>query len=192
MKYTDLMIDLETLGNEGQFLVTQVALVPFSLEEELDPEVLSINNLIVNFNPKELIKKGFEINTGTINWWIENNIDTFIESIKGKTGLNEGCHLIKKFLEKDMYSGIERYWASATLDYQGLSNLFKSQDMINPFVYNKRNCCRTIRTLHQQLFDSKYQNTNNHNPVEDCIQQIKLLRQQWSDIQNLKKNEDTI
>ena len=177
MKYTDIMIDVESLGNEGNFLVTELALVPFNLDNgKIGTKDESLH---LKLNIKNSLKHGFKLNLPTIEWWLTENPNLLCEQINTNKSLNlyDFCDTIKKYI--DNFIDIKRFWATATLDYQAISNLFDKVDCETPFKYNKRLCARTIRNACMIKFpDYTYNNVNTHNPYEDCSEQItKLLNE---------------
>ena len=61
--YTDAMLDVETLGNEGKFIVTSIALVPF------DPSTGETGEPICwNISVSSQIHAGFTVTDSTLAW----------------------------------------------------------------------------------------------------------------------------
>ena len=77
-KYTDAMFDVETLGRDGRFVVTEVSIVPFNIENK-DIDFSSLEDYIFTckINIKDSLSKGFNINPETVKWWIQTDLDLF-------------------------------------------------------------------------------------------------------------------
>lgn len=170
--YTDIMIDVETLGNEGKFVVTQVSLVPFFINPNIDAGSGLTSCFDMGISVKDSLKKGFELDVDTIKWWINTNTELLGEQLNYSRTVEEVCEKIVKYIST--FDRDVRFWATATLDYQAISNIFNSVNIKNPIKYNKRFCARTVRLLAGE--DKDYKNNNSHNATEDCVNQIIQLR----------------
>ena len=167
---TDIMIDIESLGNAGKFVVTEVSFVPFNINKGIIfSETYSFS---VSICVQDSLEKGFKINPDTVAWWITTNIDLFKKQLDGKLTISKACGHITDYL--NVFPNIERFWATAVLDYQGISNLFDSVNLPNPIPYNQRLCARTHAMMAKILLgDEKApKRPNNHISEQDCINQI--------------------
>ena len=174
----DILLDIETLGNEGNFIVLSVGLVQFDIRTGKIGD-----KFIINLSETEQAKHGFNVSAETMLWWSER-MDMFHEVTKDQVCLENGCGIISRWLQIHPF---KRCWASATLDYQGISNIFFSQNLPNPIPYDKRLCCRTIREIYK--FNHEYIHPDyTHNPVDDCENEIKELVEQLNTI-NIWKEE---
>lgn len=178
-EYTDIMIDIESLGNEGNFVVTQIALVPFTMTDDNDLEILKQHSFVEGISVASSIDKGFKVDSNTIEWWIKTDVKMLSTQFLHKKSVKEVCYNIEQYLSR--LPNVKRFWATATLDYQALSNIFKSVEMENPFRYNKRFCARTIRLLAESK-GNKYTNENSHDAFEDCVIQIDKLKEQLNTV----------
>jgi hypothetical protein len=165
-KYTDMIFDVETFGNEGRFAVISVSFTPFNISSKQigNPKLFRISL-------DESIKKGFTINNSTVSWWLNQNIEVLKNLLNCNDPIESSCYQIQEYLEE---FEIDRFWASATLDYQAISNLFAECKIPNPIVYNKRLCLRTIRELSKTKQEYKHP-TFTHNPTDDCRVELKEL-----------------
>lgn len=177
-KYTDIIFDIETLGNSGKFAVISIAFIPFCIATR---EVG--DGVIFKVSLEDSIKNGFEVNDSTVQWWLDKDkdIDVLRDLLSSSSSLKETCEKIQNYLEQ--YK-VDRFWASATLDYQGIENLFSSCSMKNPILYNQRLCLRTVRELSKTKQEYVYPQYN-HNPIEDCKSELNEFFDQL-DILNIK------
>lgn len=178
VNYTDIMLDIETLGNEGKFIVTEVALVPFCIEYNKIAPIDKCFQMSISIEDQQ--KKGFKESHETVKWWINTNKGKYLSFYESKTPVTLFADELTYYLS-ELGDNI-RFWATAVLDYQGISNLFDSVGAKNPIPYNKRLCARTIRNVHDMIYGECYTNTNTHNAIDDCINQIETIQIQFSEL----------
>lgn len=166
------MLDVESLGNEGNFVVLQVSLVLFDKNEIGD-------TFSVNIDLNDSINKGFKTDKATVKWWTEQNPQVFASMFKNAISIEKAVGQMRNFIQQ---YDIKRFWASATLDYQAISNLSNSVNTKNPIAYDKRFCTRTIRMLHDSLY-IPFELENSHDSIEDCINQIRVLRRHFENLE---------
>lgn len=181
------MLDIETLGNEGKFIVTSVVMVLFDLENGL------IENKFLHFNLElnDQIENGFLLSEDTLDWWTNMDPKIFQNMFKDRTSIEDVIKAITLFMH---HNDVAAVYATAALDYQGISNLSDLVNWVNPISYDKRLCARTIDRLHASLFGEEYNNElkaikNTHNPLEDCKNQVRILVNQ---MKNIKKCKDAL
>lgn len=167
--FTDVMLDVESLGNEGQFIVTSIACIPFNpiTGETGEPRQWTIS--IANS-----IKYGFSANPETVEWWTKQSPIEFQGMFKNHKSISTSIKEMKDYFRHYCF---ERCWATGTLDYQAISNLSAVCDRKNPIHYSIRLCARTIR----HIYNAKYPPIvieNTHNAVDDCKKQIEVLVRQ--------------
>jgi hypothetical protein len=162
--YTDMIFDIETLGNSGKFAVISVAFLPFNSHTK---EVGT--GRMFKISLEDSIKKGFVVNDSTVLWWLNQDINILTKLLTNGESIANTCYSIQKYLSEFK---IDHFWASATLDYQGIENLFSACSMPNPITYDKRLCLRTIRALSET--ECLYTHpTYTHDPIEDCECELK-------------------
>lgn len=159
------MFDVETLGNTGNFVTLSLAAVQFDINS------MEIGRKKVFYFPiEESIKSGMVIDKSTLLWWLDNDISIFKRQITGsEKTLKESFEDVIRFFQE---VNPERVWASASLDYQALENLSFATGLKNPVSYNKRLCTRTVKAI------TKFTETgrpNSHDPMDDCMLEIKRL-----------------
>lgn len=172
------MIDVESLGNEGLFIVTEVAIVPFNIENKEKANISECLNIRVNVD--DGIINGFKIDKKTVDWWINEDKIKYESMLVGGHSLKESCSIISEYLESIV--SFDRCWATATMDYQAISNMFSNIGLNNPIPFNKRFCARTVRLIDNMINKTQYVRTNNHTAIDDCYNQIDILINQMNRI----------
>jgi DNA polymerase III epsilon subunit-like protein len=67
--YTDIMIDIETLGTEPGSIITSIAAVPFNRNGEMGKA------FYMNIDIQSSIDAGLTINAETLKFWMEQRQD---------------------------------------------------------------------------------------------------------------------
>lgn len=68
MSYTDLMIDLETLGTDPGCVITQIGLCAFDAESES-----ATVSKRIDVDPQSCLDYGMHVSWDTIKWWLQQN-----------------------------------------------------------------------------------------------------------------------
>ncbi len=79
MKYTDLMLDIETAGREPGCAIIQIAAVPFNI----NTGDISKNVFEMSINLDHQIKNGYKFDKGTLAWWHRTN-ETLFQKLSKK------------------------------------------------------------------------------------------------------------
>ena len=105
MKYTDLMVDIETVGRTPGCGIIQIAAVPFNM----NTGKISTNIFKMSINLGKQLKsgKGFTYCSNTYKWWMKENPNLFKELSKSNNHyVDVGARFQQYFrtLEKSMVS----------------------------------------------------------------------------------------
>lgn len=137
-KYTDLMIDLETLGNTSNAAVVQIGAAAFNRNDGSVSEPFSVK---VDAHSKSTMDQS------TIVWWMGQSEEARKSVFEGER-IHPAAGLCKlnKFIEDSFDEVIGyRIWSKpSTFDIVILENLYKNCDMQQPWVHW---CTRDLRTL---------------------------------------------
>lgn len=183
--FTDLMLDVETLGRDGKFVVTSVSFVPFCLKSDfalISDDYIFMESISVS----DSIKRNFRINRDTIEWWLATDAGMFKNQLNSEITVPEFCAHLEFYLLH--FPNIERVWATAVIDYQAISNLFEECGKDNPIPYFKRLCARTMSVFSKDILGQLKapKGINDHNPVNDCLNQIAELKEDYGNLCKLK------
>lgn len=176
-KFKDAMIDVETLGLNGLFVVTQISIVPFDIGSGVYCN--RQDSFSVNVSLDDCLKHGLSLGAETLKWWLSTNPDMLSRTLGDGLSIKDSMIAMMDYTSK---LDVDRFWATATLDYQAISNLSSVVNMINPIPYNKRLCARTVRELYLKKTGTVYKNENNHDSYSDCVNQINSLCNQLKNL----------
>ncbi len=157
----NVMVDLETLGNNSNAVIVSIGAVYFS-SEGLGSE------FYVAVDPESCVKAGLKMDTSTVIWWLGQS-DQAREAITARPKAS----LTSALLDFNHWIPAEaEVWGNgATFDNVILSNAYDATGLNKPWKYSADRCYRTLRALrpeikgvsepgevaHNALSDAKYQ-----------------------------------
>lgn len=143
MKYSDMMVDIETLGNGPRAAVIQIGLCPFNLETgEIGPRMAYLVSPDL---------RRFEADASTIAWWMQQNEAARLHVARcideGVSSAQALAHLNAHFAQHVDYDTV-RVWAlPPQFDLVILENVAREYGYPVPWKYNATRCLRTLETL---------------------------------------------
>lgn len=172
-KYTDLMLDLETLGQSAGCVIISIAAVPFfKLEGQHLPAEKCFHR---NVDIQSCLDAGMKIDPATLGWWIQKAMlfqelqeDTF--HLKGT--LERLGAYIRSNCEKDV-----RVWGKGpSFDNAIIRDAYDRFQMKLPWEYYRERCVRTYLDGYTDLL-KKYLPFEGviHHPVYDAIHQVRSM-----------------
>ena len=166
-KYSDIMIDLETLSvlpNATILSISAIAFNPFDITPDL-----------VNYPTFDVLislegQENRHVQEETINWWARQHEDVRakIFSETGRISLKEALEQLTPFVwNKD------RIWAQGvTLDITVLDEAFREYNLPTPWPYHIVRDSRTLLDL-----CTVEQPPVTHDSLQDCFRQISGVQQ---------------
>lgn len=172
-KYTDLMLDLETIGiNPGVGLI-QIAAVPFNV----NTGEISKNIFSMAINMQHQIDNGFNFDVSTLKWWKRTNNDLFEKLSKDKKTYNiVGKEFQSYFKTLDNYKNIRVWGNSARFDIGLLQGWYRRAIGYDfqPFWNTWREMdVRSISALKPDIKSNMEFIGEKHNALDDCRHQIR-------------------
>ena len=172
----DLMLDIETLGLRPMSVITQVAAVPF----ELNDTNLSFG-MNFNINLKSCLDNGGIIDASTLLWTAENNLKS-IKNSGNEYYIYDALNKLDEFFHEVRPVNV---WAkSPQFDCVILESWYNHYNLPIPWKYNQLMDVRTINYVGKELFGlgeemevihNRYKDKL-HDPIQDCFFQIEVLR----------------
>lgn len=176
MKYTDVMIDIETLGRTPGVAIIQIAAVPFNI----NTGEVSSNTFKMSIGKGAQIKAGYKWDVNTIKWWKKENPKLFDELS------NSSNHYVKVAVEfQKWFRSLPdnqniRVWGNSNRFDLGIiegwytkSIGYKFQPFWNTWLERD---VRTLAMLDPKIkSETKFEGTK-HNAIDDCKHQIKYCR----------------
>lgn len=173
MRYTDLMLDFETLGTGPGCVIISVAAVPFmrGLGKMMEPELCFHKNVDI----ESCLDVGLKIEPGTLGWWIQKS-SLFIELQQDTFELLGVLNRLAAFIRDTCVPEV-RVWGKGPSFDQAIArdayNKFKKE---LPWKYYNERCYRTYVCGHEQLLKTHVPFEGNvHHPVFDARHQVRCM-----------------
>lgn len=176
---TDIMVDIETLGNQTGSTIFQIAAVAFDIKT---------GKTIATFNKIADIEKNMFVHvTGsTIKWWLNTNKELLTDLLnKGKGSSEELLGDFHKWLTSDNLQGDIYLWGNGILfDNKMIQYQFEEEGLNYPIFYRNDRDVRTIVDLAgaklgltERELKEKYRDSSlvEHDAFDDVKYQIQLV-----------------
>jgi hypothetical protein len=146
--FTDLSVDLETLGTEPGAVITQIGLGAFNTRPILtthDKTGLEIAGQRIDVDPQSCLAVGMHVAWATISWWLQQE-DEARESMARSHGHNiaVALHEVNNFIKNQMADDFKIWGNGATFDVTLLNEAYRK--CYFPVPWKFRNI-RDMRTL---------------------------------------------
>lgn len=169
MDYKHIMLDLETLSTKGDAAILSIGAVVFDLKNKLIGD--SFYNTI---NLQDCIDLKLRIDASTFYWWINQSEIARQKICDHPINMNLALLNFTSFCKKHLDENFEIWSKGQSFDISILKNAYQSSKLPCPWNYlNERDVRTYVRELDQEFHVYNYENS--HDPVSDCIDQIKTM-----------------
>jgi len=167
-----LMIDLETAGNTQSAAILSIGIVEFDLHSG---EIGRRHRYNVDLN--SCIALGMKIEPDTFKWWLQQS-----DSARKAVYESDDTVKIQLILENLPHIITKKHFVWANSPRFDLGILQTAYNLIGkPIPWNFRNE-RDVRTIVSLVPPIESTNTLPHDPIADCIHQIKLVTEAYKQI----------
>ena len=168
MKYDNLMIDIETLGDLPGSAMLNVAAVPFNFNGDIGPEFMA------SITMESALKIGGTTNS-TLIWWLEKDPALLLKTLlEGNISTLEALESLHGFVTENCNEHVKVWANGPDFDLKILEDKIVKCDLYKWWLPWNQRCVRTIKSIDLTLAKS-FVNLEKHNPVEDCKVQIKQV-----------------
>ena len=158
----NIMLDLETMGNNSNAAIVAIGAVAFSVERGvLGPEFYRVVDLASS------IETGGVCDASTIMWWLKQ------EEAARVALLQPAVHIAQALTEFSIWyadvtsdGGGEVWGNGATADNVWLENAYRRLSRVTPWTYKQDRCYRTVRALYPNA--EKITVGTAHNALDDA------------------------
>lgn len=183
-----VMMDDETLGTRPGDAVISIGLVRFDPKAGIQTaEELRKNSLRVTFDLNDLILgHGMKVEPSTLKWWFNQSKEAQQASLNGNELVFDGLKRVQEFFETFYGRQEELVWANGANFDPGMNEeLFRHAGLRVPWKYSNVRCYRTINKMFGpkisgdvkvEMYNQGDQKLVAHDPVDDCISQIRILQ----------------
>lgn len=178
MVYTDVMLDLETLGNKSNSALLSIGAVEFNIETgEIGRKFYKVINL------QSCLDIGLKINASTFYWWLQQNQGARdAVCVDKKFDIQTALHMFSGWM-KDCIKDVQIWGNGARFDIGILEDAYVAcgiQEM--PWSFRSERDVRTLVSFAPEIKTAHPFKGTEHNPIDDCIHQIEYCVLTWDKI----------
>lgn len=173
MIYSNVMIDLETMGNGPAAAIAAIGAVAFDLTAgELGPTYYNRISL------ESAVACGGIMDASTVTWWLQQEQEARLEIARaGGLHIAEALHSFSAWMEQHTH-GPEVWGNGASFDNVILRGAYHRNGITPPWSWWNDRCYRTIKAQHRDVLMERL--GTHHNALDDAISQadhlIKMMR----------------
>lgn len=170
-----IMLDLETMGASANAVICSMAAVDFDIETG---SVGRIFNEVIDI--QSALDAGLEVDGSTIKWWLRQSEVARIKVSGPGNHINNVLINFTDFIEGLGGKNVRVWGNGCRFDNGLLINAYRKCFLPIPIGYNMD---RDVRTMVEIAPDVRKETPfigTEHDPVDDCIHQIKYLVKAWN------------
>ncbi len=188
--FTHLMFDIETLGVREHSVVTTLACIPFTFEDDKTYEDHVLAGFFVKFDVKDQIKTYARVtDADTIDWWKRQSEEAKRNSIlpsKDDVPQQEGCERLRAFIKGTDYDFKNAFvWSRGCyFDFPKIEDLYRDLGQKPPFNGFKIRDTRTMIDVLTGDLRGEYELENGtpasfvkHHALHDCALEIAKMKE---------------
>ena len=160
----NVMIDLETLGNNSNAVIVSIGAVCFS-PEGLGSEFYAV------IDPESCVEAGLKMDTSTVMWWLGQS-DEARKAITAGPKMNLVASLLA--FSRWIPAQAEVWGNGAAFDNVILSNAYSAAGLPKPWSYSADRCYRTLRNLRPEMSGKSKPGEVAHNALSDAKYQARF------------------
>lgn len=166
------MIDIETLSDKSNAIITSIAAQNFSMDGTL------LESFYIDIDIQDSLACGFSVNKSTLLWWMKQSqeaVNKLVEGQEDSKGVHEALKEFASFIYETKPSW---YWGnSAKFDLGKLEDYYSRCRIRIPWNTWNELCYRTECKPYKDVvtaFKKQFAGVK-HNPLDDCKNQIACL-----------------
>lgn len=168
-----LMIDLETLGTKSNSVICSIGAVEFNLDTyeigKIFYEKIDIDSSLDN---------GMVVDGGSIKFWLTQNDDARNELLTNTKNIKEVLYLFRKYIETLGVNELKVWGNGTRFDLGLIHDAYRlTKSGIIPWSIKNERDVRTYMMDHLEIKQNLVFEGTKHNPIDDCLHQIKYLHQ---------------
>lgn len=192
MDYTDLMIDLETLGTAPGSIFTQIGLCAFRAEPDAG-NLMESRNIFVDMD--SALRHGLKVNGSTLRYWLrEKDAPRLMMADEVGTSLTSALLGLSSWVQgrfgrPEHGSSLLRVWGyGPSFDIALLDYAAEITELKLPWEHGQIRCVRTMK----ELFPGAHRPDPviGHVGEDDAIAQAYWVQNMWREFKQLKEMAD--
>ena len=175
MEYTDVMLDLETMGRKSKSALVSIGAVEFNLlTGETGREFYKVIDL------QSCLDMGLEVEASTIYFWLTEASQAARDAIAKdkKLPLATVLHMFDKWMQ-ELPAKVCVWGNGARFDIGLLEDAYQVCKLENPWYFRSERDVRTLVAFAPHIKETLPFEGTHHNPIDDCKHQIKYCTATW-------------
>jgi len=184
MEYTDVMLDLETMGKKSNSVIVSIGAVEFNMETgETGREFYEVVDI------QSCLDLGLKVEGSTIYFWLEQNQKAREAICHEPKHLSVVVQLFHNWMN-DCIQHVNIWGNAARFDIGKLEDANVACGYINnPWYFRSERDVRTLVAFAPDVKTNMPFEGIEHSPIDDCKHQIKYCSEIWNRKMNGKKEE---
>ncbi len=176
-EFRHIMVDIETLGNKSNSVITQISAVRFDRETGETGEEFDIH-----LDIQDCMEQGLEVNADTLMWWFKQDAAARAPFTDTSIKRHDLHYALVNFEQWLKYTGdFDGIWGnSARFDLGLLSDAYDKIRRDIPWPYWTELDVRTLVSFKPEVKTNTTFKGVPHNAIDDCKHQINYCTQIWS------------
>ena len=180
MEYTDVMLDLETMGRKSNSALVSIGAVEFNLiTGETGREFYKVIDL------QSCLDAGLTIDASTVYFWLTEASQAARDAIAKdkKLPLQTVLHMFDKWM-LDCIKHVNIWGNGARFDIGLLEDAYTTCKMDIPWYFRSERDVRTLVAFAPHIKETLPFEGTHHNPIDDCKHQIKYCTATWKKLKS--------
>jgi hypothetical protein len=158
-----VMVDLETLGNGSNAVITSIGAAKFNTVGVTD-------SFMAHIDPESCVAAGLNMDVSTVLWWMKQS-----DAARGAfTQKGQPLHIALEEFAAWFPKDACLWGNGATFDNVILSNAYKAVEQKTPWPYWGDRCYRTVKNLFPDVKAPAFVGVA-HNALDDAVHQARHL-----------------
>lgn len=165
-----VMVDLETLGVKSGCVIVSIGAVEFDFENGATNKTF-----YEHINIQSCLDVGLFVNGETLVWWLQQPDRSRLELCKNNKPLQDVLNLFTNFLKNvdTNMKNIQIWGNGSSFDLGILASAYSACKLPTPWMFWNERDVRTLVYLYPDIkINTPFVGTQ-HNPVDDCVHQVK-------------------
>jgi hypothetical protein len=174
MEYTDVMLDIETMGNKSNSAIVSIGAVEFNMiTGEIGREFYKVVDL------QSSLDAGLKINASTVYFWLQQNQQARDGiTVDKKIPLATALHMFGVWMQ-DCIKDVNIWGNGARFDIGLMEDAHEACGLKNPWNFRSERDVRTLVSFAPHIKANHPFTGIHHNPIDDCKHQISYCNAIW-------------
>ena len=172
-----LMVDIEAMGNESCSVICSIGAVEFNIKTgEIG------RKFYVKVSIQSCLDLGLKVNGETIEWWMNQSDEARKEVTTETLNIGDALYKFRLFLQDIGTENLCLWGNSVRFDMGLLEDAYKAKRQPIPWNFRNERDVITLVAFAPELKANAEKTGTKHQPIDDCLFQIKYCSAIWNKI----------